>query len=567
MRDHREGSRTTSSPWRAALPWLAVTAFAIYAGATFWTTSDAAFAGKLSSDNAVSMWFYDVVSRSLGEGRWPEMLSDLNHPRPWPRSKEFPAVMDAVIAAPLGWLLDYPQQWNATLGLAVLVNGLGTAVLARGAGARGVGIVVAGCLGALCRPVWKDFVMARMNATWIGIPAAALGLSLMALRVERPGMRAALRRLPIAILAGLVGALAATVYPPYLLLFAPAAFLLGVAPVWRSRGWALLPMGIALGVGAAVAWPELAGIMESRQGDFTRPGCPDAYGALVADALWNTHPSAFHGLSLPGTAKFGWVLAPLALLHRRRGTSLLLLGATALWTLLSLGPCAVARPGLPLHPESWPLIGFMLPSLWKAGAPLHDYGRFAAVAVLQAGVLGGLGLDAIAGEKSWLRRLLAMGAGAAVVGQVQFYVLSEGLDPQKWHPISEPTVATDLKLHSDAAFPTVELPFDRRLQFITPIFAPGPRLNPLRPGDATRVRQPFVEWIMAVGKGDLSRAIPTAAEARSSGLKRIYLDPDRCHGGGVKRQACDPIIGETLTALLGEPEPLDEGVLVWVVPR
>ena len=40
----------------------------------------------------------------------------------------------------------------------------------------------------------------------------------------------------------------------------------------------------------------------------------------------------------------------------------------------------------------------------------------------RAGVLGGLGLDAIAGEKSWLRRRLAMGAGAAAVGQGQTLV-------------------------------------------------------------------------------------------------------------------------------------------------
>ncbi|MEC8423679.1 MAG: hypothetical protein VX000_07870, partial [Myxococcota bacterium] len=153
MTDRHEGSRARARRWQAWLPWLGVVLFSLYAGSNFWTTRDAAFAGKLSSDNVVSMWFYDVASRSLAQGTWPEILSDFNHPRPWPRIKEFPALMDAVLAAPVGWLLDYPHQWNATLGLAVLVNGIGTALLARGAGARGVGLVVAGCLGALCRPV------------------------------------------------------------------------------------------------------------------------------------------------------------------------------------------------------------------------------------------------------------------------------------------------------------------------------------------------------------------------------------------------------------------------------
>jgi hypothetical protein len=565
VRDRREGSRATGGPWRSALPWLVVVAFAIYAGATFWTTKDAAFAGKLSSDNVVSMWFYDVVSRSLAAGSWPEILTDFNHPRPWPRTKEFPALMDAALAAPLGWVLDYPQQWNATLGLAVLVNGLGTALLARGAGARGVGIVVAGCLGALCRPVWKDFVMARMNAVWIGLPAASLGLSLMALRMERPGLRPALRRLPTAVAAGLVGALAAAVYPPYLLLFAPAALVLGAGPIWRSRGWALLPLGASLALGAAFAWPELSSILESRKGDFITPVCPDAYSALIADALWNTQPTHYQGLSMPGTAKFGWVLAPLVLLHRRRGAGTLLMAATALWVVLSLGPCPAARPGLPLAPEAWPLIGPLFPPLWAAGAPLHDFGRFAAVGVLQAAVLGGLGLDAIAGEKGWLRRLIALGAGIAVVGQVQFYVLSEGLAPQKWHAISEPVVSADLRAQGADAFPAAELPFDRKLQFISAIYAPGPRLNPLRPGDAPPQRQPFVDWLMAVGKGDLTKPTPTLADARASGLRRVYFDPTRCHGGGVKRQACGAPAQDALKAVLGTPEPLGQGVLVWVL--
>ncbi|MEC7948395.1 MAG: hypothetical protein VX265_12580 [Myxococcota bacterium] len=567
MTDRHEGSRARARRWQAWLPWLGVVLFSLYAGSNFWTTRDAAFAGKLSSDNVVSMWFYDVASRSLAQGTWPEILSDFNHPRPWPRIKEFPALMDAVLAAPVGWLLDYPHQWNATLGLAVLVNGIGTALLARGAGARGVGLVVAGCLGALCRPVWKDFVMARMNAVWIGIPAASLGLALLALRMENPGLRGALRRLPLAIGAGLLGALAATVYPPYLLLFGPAAVLLGVAPLIQSRGWALLPLLGALGIGVAVAFPELSGILDSRQGELARQGCPDLYGALMADALWNTTPSTRQGLSLPGAAAYGWVLAPLVLLHRRRGAGLLLLAGTALWAILSLGPCAAARPGVPLHPQSWPLLGAMLPPMWKASAHLHDFGRFAAVAVLQAAVLGGLGLEALGGRHGWVRRIAALGIGAAVVGQVQYYVLSEGMDPTKWHAISEPVTTADLRAHGEDAFPAVELPFDRRMQFISSIYLPGPRLNPLRPGDHPPLRQPFIEWLMALGKGDTSQPTPTPGQALASGFRRVYLDPSRCNRGGVKRQACGADVRAALISVLGPPKTLDQGVMVWEIQR
>jgi len=556
--------RSRAAAWRW-LPWLALGLFCLYAGASFWTRSDAAFAGKLSSDNVVSMWFYDVVSRSLADGALPTHMRDLNHPAPWPRTKEFPAVMDAVLVAPLGWLFDYPRQWNASLGLAVLVNGLGTALLARGAGARGVGLVVAGCLGALCRPVWKDFVMARMNAVWIGLPAGALGLALLAVDVETPGLRSALRRLPLAAGAAILGALAAAVYPPYLLLFAPAAVMLAAGPLWRSRGWGLLPLTVALALGAALAWPELSAILDGRQGDMGRETCPDNYGALASDALWRTTPSAFQGLSLPGTAAWGWVLAPLVLLHPRRATGVLLGGMTALWVLMSLGPCPKDLSGVPLHPEAWPVIGAVLPHLWEAGAPLHDFGRFAGVAVVQAALLGALGLEAIAGERRLGRSLLALAMGAAAVGHVQYYILSEAMDTRKWHAVQASPVATDLAEAGTAAFPAVELPFDRKQQFLSAIQTPGPRINPLRPGDPAPVPQPFVEWLMAVGRGDLTQPTPSLAQARASGIRRVYLDTGRCNGGGVKRQACAPPVADAMTSVLGTASPIAPGVWVWVI--
>ena len=527
--------------------------------------SDSAFAGKLASDNVVSMWFYDAVARSLATGTMPTHMADFNHPNPWEHTKEFPAIMDAVIAAPLGWLFDYPRQWNATLGLAVLVNGLGTALLARGAGARGVGLLIAGCLGALCRPVWKDFVMARMNAVWIGLPAGALGLALLSMEIEEPGIRTALRRLPHAIGAALLGALAATVYPPYLLLFAPAAVLLAVGPLWRSRGWGLLPLTVALGLGVAIAWPELSSILEGSQNDMIRKVCPDLYGALASDALWRTTPSANQGLSLPGTAAWGWVLAPLVLLHQRRAAGLLLAGSTALWVLLSLGPCAQDLAGNPVRPENWPLIGAALPTLWQAGAPLHDFGRFASVAVIQAAVLGGLGLEAIAGRRRLWRSLAALAIGAVVVAQVQYYVLSESLAPGKWHEVRASAVATDLQAGGRNAFPAAELPFDRKYQFLSAIQTPGPRLNPLRPGDTPPIRQPFIEWLMAVGKGDLSRPSPTPQQARASGFQRVYYDQERCKTRSVNRKACAPAVTAALTSVLGDATEVAPGVSLWTI--
>lgn len=486
--------------------------------------------------------------------------------------------MDAVLAAPLGWILDFPRSWNGTLGLAVLVNGVGTALLARGAGARGVGVLLAGCLGALCRPVWKDLVMARMNAAWPGIPAASLGLLLWSMELEGDGWKPVLQRLPLAVGAGLLGALAATVYPPYLLLFGPLAVALLVRPILETRGRALLPMVLGLGAGALVAWPELSAIFESRRGlgDFAPEGCPDRYGALVADALWGTTPDARQGLSLPGTAKWGWALAPLVVLHKRRWGGLAILAGTALWAVLSLGPCPQLREGVSFMPQAWPVVGPMLPPLWKLGAPLHDFGRFATVAVLQAAVLGGLGVSAVAhgalrvpGPRLPVtigRGLVGLALGAAVVGAVQYYVISESLVQAKWHPVSAPTTAAHtLSLPEGERFPVAELPFDRRLQFVSAIYAPGPRLNPLRPGDPPPVRDPFVVWLMQLGRGEVIAATPTAEQAAASGFRRVYLDPERCHGGGVKRSACGAAVQNALTGVLGAPEALGAGVLVWTV--
>jgi hypothetical protein len=558
--------------------WVGVVAFALYAGAAFWTRTDAAFAGKLGSDNAVSIWFYGYVSQTVGDGRWPQWLGDFNHPNPYPRVKEFPAVMDAVLAAPLGWVFDFPRSWNGTLGLAILVNGVGTALLARGAGARGVGVLVAGCLGALCRPVWKDLVMARMNAVWPGIPAASLGLLLLSMQLEGDGWRPVLKRLPWAVGAGLLGALAATAYPPYLLLFGPLAIALLVRPVVETRGRAVVPMVVGLAAGGLVAWPELMAILESRQGigDFAPQGCPDRYGALVADALWGTRPEASQGLSLPGAARFGWVLAPLVLLHRRRWGGLVVLAGTALWALLSLGPCPQLREGLSFAPQAWPVVGGLLPPLWRLGAPLHDFGRFATVAVLQAAVLGGLGVSAVAHGALRLpgprragvvgRVVVALALGGAVVGQVQYYVLSESLSPAKWHDVSVPATAAHTLSQPEAErFPIVELPFDRRLQFVSAIYAPGPRLNPLRPGDPPPSPDPFVGWLMQLGRGQTPGSAPTAAQARASGFRRVYLDSDRCHGGGVPRDACGVGVQSALTSVLGAPERVGAGLWVWTV--
>ena len=220
-------------------------------------TDERAFAGRLTTDNVVSAWFYDYVSQSLWRGWDFQTLQQLNHPRPHPTWVEFPAVMDAVLAAPLGWLLGWPRQWGATHALALLVNGLGGALVARSLGARGLGTAVAGCLAILCRPVWKDLVMARMNAVWPGVGLLSVGALCQMLRAPK-----ALAAVAWAVLAAATGALAATITRR-------GCCRRRSAPRWCLCGLGRAGMALAAAWprgGPAAAWPELARILGTRSG-------------------------------------------------------------------------------------------------------------------------------------------------------------------------------------------------------------------------------------------------------------------------------------------------------------
>lgn len=557
MRDAHHQNRATVFALMGVVAWWWWCAWPLLA----WTDS-LAFAGKLTTDNVVSAWFYDFVSRALAAGRPLSHLTPLNHPSPYPTSVEFPATLDAVMAAPLGWLFGWPRQWGAAQALALLVNGLGGAALARGLGARGIGVFVGGALAILCRPVWKDLVMARMNAVWPGLAAAALGLLLCSLRSRRP-----LAAGVAACLAAALGALAAAVYPPGLLLFAPlgAALVLDavVQAPWR-RWWVL---GVAVGGGLALAVPELRRILETRSGEagLGELGCPDRWASLNAVDLWRLRPNGKQGLSEPGLVLTSWVAAPLALLAPRRLATAAVLALAALWLVLSLGPCTEWTEG-----QSWalsraPLVGAPLRALWRAAGPLHDFSRFAGVATLLAGVLTGVGLEALAG-KSRARLALTVAVAALLLGHVQWVVLSERLSPTKWHDASPPETARFLRALPPADHgPAAELPFDRKRQFLSVIGAPEPpRINPLRPGDNPPLRDPLVEWLYALGFGR-PRPGPEAVPGDTAPVRWVFYDANRCTGGGVRPTACGPAVLTPLRETLGEPRRLADGTLVWSV--
>jgi len=533
-------------------PELVVFAYGLWATSPLWRAGERVFAGKFSSDNAVSAWFYSTVAHGVRRGADLQHLTDFNWPRPHPRTVEFPGITEALLAAPLTWLLPWPLSWGASQSLAVLTAGLGAGLLARALGCRGVGVVTAGLLGVLARPVWKDLVMARMNAVWIGLAIAALALTVAATRTGGPVRVVA---------AAVLGAVAAMVYPPYLVILVPAGLALVGAELPRAgwRGGARLALCV---IGAlAVAGPELLRLLDARAAvvDCAQLGCPEIYSRLTAIDLVRRWPEPVQGLSLPGVPAGAWALAPLALLGpRRRAVPLLALVGALL--LLALGPCPQLSEGVPLDWRAWGPLASGLPAVWCAAWPINDFGRFATAAALLAAALGGIGIEAL-GRLRWVGPPLALAAATAAIGQAQFTVLSEVLSPDKWHAVSAPLATRALT----GSGPIADLPFDRKGQFLAAITAPGvPRINPLRPEDPPPTGDPFIVWLYALNDGGSLPSPPAPELIRRSGVEWVFFDPTRCVGRPDVRERCQRTLPQALKEALGAPE-VTAGGLGWRV--
>jgi len=332
--------RRTLLQW---LPWLTVAGIAIWVAWPLWNAHHS-FYGALTGDNVQTAWFYDWTARALLNGQDLGHLTDFNYPHPYDRAVDFPAVMDAVISAPMAWLFSWPRQFGAAQALAVLFNALGFAWLARALGARGIGLVVAGALGACCHPSWKALHMARMNAAWPGLSAAALGATVELLkpggfRWSRPAW---------AFVAGALGATAAATYPPFLLMLAPFGALVILQGCRTSGPWGWSFLVIALLVGVAMAWPDLATILGSSRISpeawetsrcLTGP-CPDATLTVPGSRLFLFKPPPLREQMLAGVALSAWALSPLSLIDAsRRWLALSGLAYMFALALLSLGPC------------------------------------------------------------------------------------------------------------------------------------------------------------------------------------------------------------------------------------
>lgn len=527
----------------AALPWLALAALWAYVCAPLLHGGDRLFIGGFSGDGIVTIWFYDLLGRSLPAA--PGTLSDFDWPWPHETAAEFPSVTDAAIAGAVLRVLGWRAGWGVVQALALGINALGAAALARAAGARGAGVLLAGGLGLLCRQVWFDLVCARMNSAWPGFALLAVACSLLLLRRELRWPA----RLLLAGVGAVSGANAALIYAPQLLGIAPAGLLLAAVPVWRARWrerlWALAPAAAAL----AWVYPLIGDIAATRQGRrCALLDCPDRYHALDASWLVLQAPQP-DGLSDPGLYWTAWAAVPLVLLSARRWRLLAVVAAAAPLVIVSLGPCPT-WDGVPL--EGWQALDAYR-AQWCVLHQLSDYSRAATVAALLAAVVGGVGLRALPAPLAW--------AGCvAVLGTTLGLLWPEYLDPERWEAPVIPASAAFLR--GAEVGPVVELPYDRSAQYLSVLEAPGaPRVNPLKPMPNVVGEAPVWRWVHALGTGAPDPGGAIAREALAAeGIRWVLFEPDRCE---AVRERCAPDSVARLRAVLGPPSSASGGLLVW----
>ena len=512
--------------------------------APLFTQRDAVFIAGLNGDMIATIWFYDLVGRSLPS--LPTELVAFNFPDPVPVAQEFPSLVDAAIAGPLLRVQGWVAGWGSVQALLLLLNAGGVVALARAAGARGAGLFLAGALGLLCRQLWFDLANGRMNAAWpgFGLMSAACLLHLMA-DGHTPRVRAAL-----AAGAAALGALVAHIYPPHLVLLAPLVLALGVGPAWRHPRRLLWVLG-AVAAALAVSAGTLQRIAATRSGRFCGDvGCSDVFHTLPLErlAMWRPAPT---GLNETGLFFTSWLVLPLVLRHARRRVlvpAVLLLGPLLA---VGVGPCPQ------LLGEAVPALRSLegLSGVWCVLEGLTDYARAATVAALSAAVLSGLALGA-------LRSARARWAVALVVTAVSVALLLPGYgDASKWARPNPSPVAAFLAGAAPGAI--AELPYDMAGQYQSALDAPNRRRrNPLKPMEEAPSSDPALRWLDDLGRGSAAAPeAPTAAALSAAGLRWIFFDPTRCPQFGVR---CPPDWRERLEAVLGSPQPQPLGGDVWV---
>jgi hypothetical protein len=542
------------SPGRQrVLAWVLLLAGLVALTNDLWLDRSVLFAGRLSTDTMLTAWFHQRVA----EGAVPETLDDFDFPSPYETAREFPSTADAVLLRPLVQALGFPGYWNVAVALAVGIAGLGCAAVAGALGAGPRGVLIAGLLGALCRPIWFEALSARFNAIYPGL--VLLGAAVGAWAARHPGPL----RWPAMGLGVLLGVAGLWVYPPWAVLLLPLLLVLGVRAVrgGDTAGRALLAAGVLV-AGGLLAWllPETASARVGGQ-QCLRLSCPDLVHSVDAAALVRVAVEPWEGLARGGLYLAPWLLAPLALLRHRWAGGLLLAAALG-GALLALGPCpqldeAPVLQGLYAHDPA------ASSDLWCVLARVTDYGRFAGAAGLSLAVLSGLGVDAL-GSGGRVRQGLAWLLGIGAVAWVATVHLTAMNDPRRWHAPEVPGPAVFLQQADPGV--AAELPFDRRDQFLGVLAAPGrPRVNPLKARPRPGSGDPVVDWLQALGTGETAPP-PTAEALSATEVRWVLWDPSRCGVPSVPEAACDPANVDALVAVLGPSVWAEGGVLAFEVP-
>ena len=510
-----------------------------------WLQTDTLVAGQLSTDTVLTAWFHQRVA---AEGV-PETLDDFDFPMPYETAREFPSTADAMLFRPLVHALGFPGYWNIAVMAAVVLAGLGCAAVAGGLGAGPRGVLIAGLVGALCRPLWFEALSARFNAILPGL--VLLGAALGAWAVRHRGVA----RWPVMGVGVALGVGGLWVYPPWLVLLLPLLLLLAVRAVRASDHAGRVLFGVGVLVAAGLLTWLLSDVAEARVSgqQCLRLRCPDRFHSVDALRLFRVSVVVQDGLAEGGLYLAPWLVAPLALLHRR-GLGLGLGAAVVGCAVLSLGPCPMWG-GVPILEGLYRHDPSGSSALWCVLGRITDYGRFATAAGLVLAVMTGLGLSAL-GERGRVGWVSAWLLGIGTVTWMATVHLTAMNDPRRWHVPDVPATARFLQEAGPGA--AAELPYDRSQQFLSVLAAPGrARVNPLKSRPRPDMEDPVVQWLHGLGTG--RDAVPPTAEALAeTEVRWVVWDPARCGVPSVPKAACDPARVASLESVLG-PAVWSEG--------
>ena len=437
-------------------------AFAMWVSSPLWMYAHILFAGKISTDNVVTPWFYDFIARSVWNGEDYTYLWEFDFPNPHSYMIEFPSTMDALLLSPIAWIFDWPEQWAWTLTTTLVINVCAVASLARVIGLRRWAVIFSGTSVVLLRPIWAEMVKGRLNVLLPGLAILAIVGVLLCFSKNAHGERRSRSvRVFGAGLAFTMGAISALVYPPFLLMLIPVGGFT-VFSFWRRSGFSSIFLPIIIGALAYWAvFDSLWGIYFDNYralecGNLT---CPDRYNSLALSNLALWEPIFHDGLSLSGLYGAPWLLAPFVLLHPKlRWAGLGLALVSALYAFLSLGPCLNRTPFKQMEADWISQIEPLFRPIWCFSMHLHDFARYGMVTGLILCICGGIALDALWSIRGSFSKLLSLGIGIWTLSLSYQPLMEEMLHPSKWHAIPNNPVAEFLKDHSGEV--VAELPFD-----------------------------------------------------------------------------------------------------------